>query len=97
MKRGTILKAILVVTALAVSLFLAIGGSSIEVNLGIRTPGTIASEILIRPRPFPHEFAAVGDGLRMQMLVDWIFWFAVMYLIFFLAKRVLRSLTKSHS
>ncbi len=70
MKKGTVLKAILVVAALALSLFLAIGGSSIEDNLGIKTPGTIASEVLVPSRPFPHAFGAVGEGLKMQMLVD---------------------------
>ncbi len=97
MKKGAIRKAILAVAGLAVSLFLAIGGASIEYNLGIRTPGTIASEVLVPPRPFPHAFEAVGDGLRTQMFVDWIFWFAVMYLIYFLVKRGFRLLTKSHS
>jgi hypothetical protein len=97
MKKGTILKATLVVAGLAVSLFLAIGGPSIEYNLGIRTPGTIASDLLVRPRSLPQAMGAVGDGLRLQMFVDWIFWFAVMYLIYLFAKRASRSLTKSHS
>jgi hypothetical protein len=86
MKKGKALKASLVVAGLAVSLFLAIGGSSIEDNLGIRTPGTIASEVLVRPRPFPHSFGAVGEGLRMQMFVDWVFWFLLMWLIYFATK-----------
>jgi hypothetical protein len=93
MKKGRALKTSLVVTGLAVSLFLAIGGPSIEDNLGIRTPGTIASEVLIPPRPVPHAFEAVGDGLRMQMFVDWVFWFALMWLIYFAATRVGRSRT----
>jgi hypothetical protein len=97
MKKGTILKAILVVAGLASSLFLAIGGASIEYNLGIRTPGTIASEVLVRPRLFPHALESVGDGLRTQMFVDGIFWFVVMCLIYFLAKRIFRLFTKSHS
>ena len=83
MKKGTVPKAILVVAGLAVSLFLAIGGSSVEDNLGIRTPGTLASAVLVPPRPFPHAFGAVGDGLRMQVFVDWVFWFALMWLVYF--------------
>jgi hypothetical protein len=94
MKKGTVLKAILVVAALALSLFLAIGGSSIEDNLGIRTPGTIASKVLVSPKPFPHAFGALGDGLRMQMFVDWVFWFALMWLVYFAVTKLGRLLTK---
>jgi hypothetical protein len=97
MKKWALLKAFLLLLGLAVSLFLAIGGASIEYNLGIRTPGTIASEVLVPPRAFPHALGAVGDGLRVQMFVDWVFWFAVLYLVYFVIRKLFRSLAKRQS
>jgi len=70
------------------ALFLAIGGSSIRYNLGIRTPGGLASDVLVPPRPYPNQLAAVGDGLRMQMSVDWIFWFGVICGTYFLVTKL---------
>jgi hypothetical protein len=77
---------------IALSLFVAIGGSSIHDNLGIRTPGTLVSDASCPPRPFPNQLEAVGEGLRMQMFVDWIFWLAVLCLIYFLGAKVGRKL-----
>jgi hypothetical protein len=77
-----------VAVAAVVALFLAFGGSSIQDNLGIRTPGTLASDALVPPKPSPHQFEAVGEGLRMAMFVDWIFWFALICGIYFLITRL---------
>lgn len=88
MKATTTFKVLLAVVGLALSLFFAMGGSSIQDNLGIRTPGMLASDALVPPKPYPHQFAAVGEGLRTQIFVDWIFWFVVMYLIYFVVKRL---------
>lgn len=77
-----------VVVAAAGALFLAFGGSSIQDNLGIRTPGTLALDALVPPNLPPHQFEAVGEGLRMAMFVDWIFWFSVICGIYFLITRL---------
>jgi hypothetical protein len=73
-----------VAVAAVVAIFLAIGGSSIEDNLGIRTPGTLASHALVPPKPQDW----LGDQLGMQIFVDSIFWFAVMCGIYFLVTKL---------
>jgi|HubBroStandDraft_6_1064221.scaffolds.fasta_scaffold20042_2 hypothetical protein len=82
MKKKTILNIVLALIGLAASLLLAIGGSSIEDNLHVRTPGMIALKVLVHPKPSPHEFEAVGQGLRLQMFVDWLFWFGLMWVLY---------------
>ncbi len=89
MKKDTVLKAILVVTGLAVSLFLAFGSASILDNLGIRTPGIIAWQDLAPD-------GAIGVGMTIQLLVDWVLWFAVLFLVYFVVTRIFRSLSKRH-
>ncbi len=76
-----------VAVAAIVALFLAIGGSSIQDNLGIRTPGTLASHALVPPKPQDW----LGDQLRIQIFVDRIFWFAVMCGIYFLVAKLGRK------
>jgi hypothetical protein len=82
MKKKTILNVMLALIGLAASLLLAIGGSSIEDNVHVRTPGMIASKVLVHPKPSPQEFEAVGQGLRVQMFVDWLFWFVLMCVLY---------------
>ncbi|MGA8503954.1 MAG: hypothetical protein WB683_20560 [Candidatus Sulfotelmatobacter sp.] len=67
------------------ALFLAVGSSSIQVNLGIRTPGTLVSGALVRQSPGDW----LGDQLQAQIIVDWIFWFAVMCGIYFLVAKLI--------
>ena len=86
MKKNTILNVAFVTIGLALSLFLAIGGYTIFDNSGIPTPGVLAARALVPPRP--QDFGGVGDKLGMQMLVDWIFWFAVMCGIYFLLSKL---------
>jgi hypothetical protein len=83
---------VLLLGGLALSLFLAVGGSSIEDNLRIRTPGMLASHLLIHPTSIEQRFEAVGEALTMQMSVDWVFWFGVMYLGYFVVTRFRRRL-----
>ncbi len=68
------------------ALFLAIGGSSIRDNLGIRTPGTLVSIFLVPPSPQDW----LGNQLGVQIFVDWVFWFAVMCGIYLLIAKFLR-------
>jgi hypothetical protein len=88
MKKWALLKAFLLLLGLAASLFLAFGALSIETNLDIRTPGLIVWQFLARGEVSP------GFGMGAQLLVDWIFWFAVLYLIYFVGKKLLTSLSK---
>jgi hypothetical protein len=92
MKKDTIFNIVLTTMGLALSLFLAIGGWSIRENLGIRTPGMLVSDALVPPKPSPNQLEAVGEGLRMQMFVDWIFWFAVMLAIYLMVTALGRRL-----
>jgi hypothetical protein len=58
-----------------------------------KTPGMIASDILIHP-VFGNEremYAAVGDRAFVQLAVDWLFWFVVVCLIYFLVRRFVRT------
>jgi hypothetical protein len=95
MEKRTILKLVLVGVAIPASFVMAFVGSLPFEKLGIRTPGMIASDAFVRPSPPPHEFASVGEGLRMQIIVDWIFWFAVMYALYWLFRRFGRKARNS--
>ncbi len=94
MKKKTILNVVLVAVGLAVSLFLSFGGESIYDNLGINTPGHWAARIIVPPQPW--NWGAIGDRLRTEMFIDWIFWFAVLYLIYFSVRRIGRRSTNKH-
>ena len=96
MKKNTIFNVVLVVVGLLLSLFLSFGGESIYENFGVNTPGHLAARVFVPPRPYPHQLEALGDALRTEMFVDWIFWFVLMYLIYFLATRIGRRSTKPH-
>lgn len=90
MKKPTIFNSVLAGAGLALSLLLAVGGSAIETSCGVRTPGTLAAQALVRPRP--QDFGAIGDMLRTQMFVDWIFWFAALWLLYFIVTRISQRL-----
>ena len=56
-----------------------------------KTPGMIASDILIHPvlgGDQPASFAAAGDKALVQITMDWLFWFVVVCLTYFLFKRI---------
>lgn len=84
MKRNTIFKVLLAVVGLALSLFLAVGGDSYR----IPTPGVLLARVLAPPRAYPNQLQSLGERLRVQIFVDWIFWFALMYLAYFFAKKL---------
>ena len=92
MKNKKIVNVILAVMGLALSLFLAVGGDSFRVP----TPGVLAAKVLAPPQPYPNQLNSLGDSLRIQMFVDWIFWLVVMYLIYFLIKKLSRRFQEPH-
>jgi hypothetical protein len=67
--KDTIFNVVLAAVGLIVSLFLAIGGSSVYDNFGTPTPGALAARSLVQPSP--HDF--LGNQLGVQILVDCIF------------------------
>ena len=73
--------------AFAMSVCLAIGGYTFYDKLGFPTPGVLAAKFLVPESRSPHEFSGVGDQLGMQMLVDALFWFGVMLLLYPLATK----------
>ncbi len=92
MKKNTILNAVLVAGGVALSLLLAVGAWSIYTNCGIRTPGILATESL--PKIGQGELAGFGEMLKTQLFVDWIFWFVVLWLLYFLIVRLTRRLKR---
>jgi len=90
--KNPILKIVLVPAGLAASLGLAFFGYSFYAGSGIRTPGILLAEAIFPARHSAGEFAAgLGQTLRLQMFVDWVFWFAVMWLLYLLFARLGRK------
>jgi hypothetical protein len=86
MKKTSISNLVLLVLALLLSLFLAIGGYTIYDKFAISTPGVIAARALVAPNPRD----LIGSKLEMQIIVDWAFWFAVFCVVYFPLRRRLR-------
>jgi hypothetical protein len=87
MKKRIIAKVVVIFLAIALSLFLAFCGAGIESQFSIRTPGTIAAPMFVHPK-FVGDFAAVGTYIEAQILIDWIFWFVVFSVSYFLLVKV---------
>jgi hypothetical protein len=94
--KKTVFKAVLVAGAIAGSFVLAGAGFGIfHDKLGITTPGILVSDALFPPSSSHQEFDLVGDALRTQIIVDWAFWFALMWFLYWLFRRLGRKLGKS--
>ncbi|MFY9912218.1 MAG: hypothetical protein WAK56_20425 [Candidatus Sulfotelmatobacter sp.] len=92
MKKTTILNTVMVGGGLALSFFFALGGWAINTNCGIRTPGILVAQSL--PTNGQSELAGFGEMLKTQLFVDWIFWFVVLWLLYFLIVRLTRRLKR---
>jgi len=87
----------LLLVGLAASFFLSFGAESIHDNLGLSTPGYLAGRVLFPPdRHYADRWKVVGESMKGEMIVDWIFWFAVMWLIYFLVVRLSRKFKAQH-
>jgi len=61
----------------AVSFFLALVGIASAYSFGIPTPGFLAVSII----PRDHGYSTLFTALALQAAVDWLFWFAFLYLV----------------
>jgi hypothetical protein len=82
-------KAILAATAAFASLILAKSGWAFRLRLGVMTPGMRASEFLL-PRS-----ASILAYVALQLSVDFVFWFALMWALYWLFGRLERRFGKS--
>lgn len=73
------MKAVLVCVGLAVSAILAFGGYEFWANYGIVTPGILIARALVPARSYPQQIGSFAEDLRIQILVDFVFWFLVMW------------------
>jgi hypothetical protein len=76
-----------VAVAAVVGLFLAFGSWALLDKYGIRSPGIWWAESLPPPSE-PGIGAGLGEMLQTQLVVDWIFWFAVICGTYFLITRL---------
>ena len=86
MKKGTLYRALLVIVGILVSFVLALGAWGIYSNYGIRTPGIRFAVALASNKP--EELGRLGEVLRIQFCVDFVFWFVVLCLIYFVITKV---------
>jgi hypothetical protein len=64
--------------------------------LTAETETTGAYDALVPPSSsFHQEFASVGQGIRVQIIVDWVFWFALICALYWVLGSVGRKARKS--
>ena len=98
MDKTRILRLVLLVVAIPVSFVMAFLCALPFESLGIPIPGMLASHVLVSPSSrSPHEFAGVGEMLRMQIVVDWLFWFALLCLGYFVFTKMSQKLKELRS
>jgi hypothetical protein len=89
MKEKIVFKVGLGAVATAISFVLAGAGFGIfKDRLGVTTPGILVSHALFPPSASQRQFDLVGDVLRVQIIVDWAFWFALMWALYWLFRRL---------
>ncbi len=88
---GKIFKRGLVAVGVVISALLAIDGYAIWSSYGISTPGILIARALVPRRAYPEQFQSFAQDLRIQMAVDWVFWFLLMWAVYLLLTRVGRS------
>jgi len=95
MKKATIFTVALVVAAIPVSFVMANVMWLPFEKLGVRTPGMIASDAFVQPSSPDQGFAAVGTGLRVQVIVDWVLWCVLLCAIYALLHKLWQKLRTS--
>jgi hypothetical protein len=86
--KKSISKALLFSAAVVLSLFLSLVSWVLYDKVGMRTPCIVAAEILAPPSH--SAFSGVGSGLRVQFIVDWLFWLTLMCLLYWFFRRLHR-------
>jgi hypothetical protein len=69
----------------AVSLFLAFCGIGISHKLGIPTPGTF---VVFYSISRGHYYFSGAEALAIQIAIDWVFWFALIWAGYRLLRRL---------
>jgi hypothetical protein len=87
LKRGTIISTTLVFVGLALSFVLAGIGIGFYDKYGVPTPGVFAQRAL-SPNTWRSNWGGIGEGIAVQTFVDWAFWFAVIWLIYFAVQKL---------
>ena len=64
-------------------------------KLGVRTPGMLASDVFVQPSSPSQGFAAVGTGLRVQVIVDWLLWFVLLCALYALLHKLWQKFGRS--
>jgi hypothetical protein len=91
MDKRKLLKVALLIVAIPLSLAMAAFAFILSEELGVRTPGRLASDFLVPPSRPPHEFGAVVEGIKLMVFVDWLFWFGVLCVLYILYTRLGRK------
>jgi membrane protein implicated in regulation of membrane protease activity len=82
--RKAILQSILAASAAVVAFMLAFAGLPLALKLRIITPGVWVSEVLYAP-------GSISAPMDVQLGVDFVFWFALMYALYWLVSRLWRK------
>ena len=80
---------------LALSAGLAFGGYEFWANYGIVTPGILIARALVPARSYPQQIGSFAEDLRIQILVDWIFWFLLMWAVTAVLSKLWRRAAKA--
>jgi hypothetical protein len=94
LKRGTIISTTLVFVGLVLSFVLTGIGVGLYEKYGVTTPGVFAERAL-SPNTWRPNWGGIGEGIAVQTFVDWAFWFAVIWLIYFAVKKLSERLKQS--
>ena len=87
MNKNLAFKSLMIAASIAVSVVLAFGAWAFYTKTGLRTPGILVWDKIVAPDITSKAAASFGHMFAVQLSVDFAFWFAVIYLIYFLVKR----------
>ena len=80
----TVTKSMVLAAFVAVSFLLALVSLLVALGFGFPIPGSLAVWI---PISQGHYFSSIPAALTLEVAVDWLFWFALMCTVYFLAAR----------
>lgn len=79
-----ILQSTLAASAALIALMLAFAGEALHLKLGVMTPGVWVADFLYPP-------GSISASIDVQLGVDFVFWFALMYALYWLVSRLWRK------
>jgi len=80
-------RGVLAIAAVILSLVLAIASLLLSTLVPIYTPGVLAVQL---PVARGHYFSRPDLAIVMEVGIDWVFWFAVLCLAYFLVRKFSR-------